>query len=155
MGSRRSSSSTWLILPFLIEFLKSYPQIIWKKNPQTHHHRNRLQNTEKNIFLNVNRSESRSTLSSCKSCIFFPTSVWPAASSFSAWDRSGHQPVAKHAVSYEGPARVFTYSGVSLPKRLSYVCSGNRKRSKATIWRRRLTNWWRRSVHFLSALIRY
>lgn len=31
MGSRRSSSSAWLILPFLIEFLKSYSQIIWKK----------------------------------------------------------------------------------------------------------------------------
>lgn len=69
-----------------------------------------MQDTEKNIFLNVNSCESRSTLSSCKSCIFFPTSVWAAASSFSAWDRWGHQPVAKHVVSYEGPAWIFTYS---------------------------------------------
>lgn len=43
----------------------------------------------------------------------------------------------------------------SLLKHLLSTHSGNRKPSKATSWQRRLTDWWKRSLHFLSSPIRY
>lgn len=153
-----SSSSTWLILSFLIEFLKSYLQIILKKKP-------------KHITIAIVCKTLRKTSSWMLTIVNHgrhwvpvihhvfsspPASELQRAVSLLGTDVDTSQLQNTLWVT-KGPLEfsLILSAGVSLPKRLSYVCLGNRKRSKATTWRRRLTNWWRRSVHYLSAPIRY
>lgn len=158
MGPRRSSSSAWLILFFLMEFLK--------KLSTNHFERKKTHITIAIVSSKTPRKTSSWTLTVVNhgrhrvpvNHVFSspPASELQRAVSLLGTDQDTSQ-LRNTLWVTKGPLEfsLILSADVSLPERLSYVCLGNRIHSKATSWQRRLTGWWRRSVRFLSAPIRY